>query len=221
MNIILSARISILIIFFIITIAGCQNVYYTAMEKIGVQKRDIMVNRVESAQTAQAEAKEQFRSALEKFSDLLNFQGEKLQDIYAELDSELRKSELKAEAVRKHISDVKDVADALFDEWKMELEQFSNQRLRQASERKLRETKQKYRRMITQMQKAEQSIDPVLTAFRDQVLFLKHNLNARAVASMQKEVKYVKNDIAVLIDEMEKSIKEADLFVTSLSDESS
>jgi hypothetical protein len=36
------------------------------------------------------------------------------------------------------------------------------------------------------MLKAEQKIQPVLGAFRDQVLFLKHNLNANAIAWVSK-----------------------------------
>ncbi len=202
----------------VLALPGCQSVYYNAMEKIGFEKRDILVNRVEDARDAQEVAKEQFRSALEKFGSVVNYQGGKLQDIYDELSAELNRSEAKAEAVSKRISDVEAVAGALFDEWEQELEQFSNDRLRQASKRKLADTKQSYRKMIGAMKKAEASIDPVLSAFRDQVLFLKHNLNAKAVASIQEEVKSVRSDISLLIKEMERSIKEAETFMSSLSE---
>ena len=49
----------------VLLIAGCGNPYYGAMEKVGVHKRDIMVDRVESARDAQQDAQEQFKSALE------------------------------------------------------------------------------------------------------------------------------------------------------------
>ncbi len=201
------------------SLSGCQTLYYTTMEKIGFQKRDIMVNRVENARNAQEEAKEQFSSALEKFSSVLNFQGGKIQEVYDDLSAELKRSESKAEAVHTRVADVEDVAEALFDEWEAELAQYNNERLRQASKRKLADTKRRYSKMIGVMKKAAASIDPVLAAFKDQVLFLKHNLNAKAVASIQGEVASVQTDIGHLIKEMEASIDEANKFIASLADE--
>ena len=40
---------------------GCEKAYYKTMESIGYHKRDIMVNRVQDARSAQEEAKEQFQ----------------------------------------------------------------------------------------------------------------------------------------------------------------
>jgi len=68
------------------------------------------------------------------------------------------------------------------------------------------------------MKKAETKIEPVLSAFRDQVLFLKHNLNAQAVASLQSEVTTMEADISKLITEMEKSIAEADSFIKTMQE---
>jgi hypothetical protein len=67
------------------------------------------------------------------------------------------------------------------------------------------------------MKRAEKKIAPVLSAFRDQVLFLKHNLNAQAVASLQGELVSIESDVASLIREMEASINEADSFIQSLA----
>ena len=47
---------------------GCQSAYYAAWEKLGVEKRDILVDRVEDAKDAQEQAQQQFASALEEFS---------------------------------------------------------------------------------------------------------------------------------------------------------
>ena len=66
------------------------------------------------------------------------------------------------------------------------------------------------------MRRAEQSMDPVLAGFWDQVLFLKHNLNARAIDSLQNDLVAIESDVAVLIREMERAISEADAFIASL-----
>jgi hypothetical protein len=67
------------------------------------------------------------------------------------------------------------------------------------------------------MKRAEAKIDPVLAVFRDQVLFLKHNLNARAIVSIQNELVSVETDVASLIREMEASINEADGFIKTMA----
>ena len=51
----------------VLLLGGCSSAYYGAMEKVGVHKRDIMVDRVEDARDSQAAAQEQFKSALEQF----------------------------------------------------------------------------------------------------------------------------------------------------------
>ena len=197
-------------------LAGCQTAYYSTLEKFGYHKRDLLVSRVQDARDSQHEAKEQFESALEKFSSVLQFDGGKLEDQYKQLKAELNQSETSAKAVRNRIDAVENVAKALFKEWEAELEQYSNDNLRRASAQQLTQTRERYTPLMGAMRRAESKIDPVLTAFRDQVLFLKHNLNAQAIASLQGELISIENDIASLIKEMETSIAEADSFIKSI-----
>jgi hypothetical protein len=68
------------------------------------------------------------------------------------------------------------------------------------------------------MRLAEQRMQPVLNTFQDQVLFLKHNLNARAVASLREEFGAIENDIVALIKDMEASIAKADEFIEDLAE---
>jgi predicted nucleic acid-binding Zn-ribbon protein len=203
----------------LLAFTGCQTTYYNTMEKFGVHKRDIMVDRVEDARDSQEEAKEQFQSALEEFSSVLGFKGGDLEDKYNKLKAEYDKSEAKANAVRDRIDAVEDVSEALFDEWEDELGQYSSASLRRDSERKLSETRRQYKQLIRAMHNAEKKIAPVLTALNDQVLYLKHNLNAKAIASLQSELVNVESDIAVLVREMEKSITEANSFIKTMLEE--
>jgi SMC interacting uncharacterized protein involved in chromosome segregation len=209
-----AAIISIVLLF----AAGCQSLYYGTMEKFGKYKRDILVDRVKDARDAQQQTKEQFASALDKFRSVVNVEGGKLQEKYDQLKSELDKSESKASAVKKRINDVEDVAQALFDEWTKELDQYKNPELKAASRKKLEQTRQRYAQLIGSMKQAESKIEPVLSAFRDQVLFLKHNLNAQAIASLQSELGTMESDIGRLITEMEKSIAEADSFIKTMQE---
>jgi alpha-galactosidase/6-phospho-beta-glucosidase family protein len=186
------------------------------MEKIGIHKRDIMVERVESARDSQAEAKAQFKSALAQFNHVLNIKEGKLQQKYDTLSREYEKSEEKAAVVGKRIRKVEKVSEALFEEWREEISQYHSAKLKQDSETKLQTTREQYKKLIAAMKRAEKKIHPVLIAFHDQVLYLKHNLNAQAIASLQEELTSMEDNIGILIKEMETSIKEADSFIQSL-----
>lgn len=197
-------------------LAGCQTAYFATLEKLGYHKRDLLVSRVQEARDTQEEAKTQFESALAEFSSVVNFDGGKLETTYKKLNAELSQSEKSAKNIRDRIKAVEDVSEALFREWESELEQYSSDNLRRASQRQLTETRQRYTPLIGAMKRAESKIDPVLVAFRDQVLFLKHNLNAQAVASLQGELASIETDISALIEEMEAAIAEADAFIKAV-----
>lgn len=195
---------------------ACQSMYYGTMEQFGQHKRDILVDRVESARDEQAEAKEQFRSALERFDAVVGTTGGDLRAKYDELQSQLDRSEDAAKNVRDRIESVEEVALALFEEWEAELDQYTNADMRIRSEESLRQTRERCRQLIGAMRRAERRMEPVLVAFRDNVLFLKHNLNAQAIASLQGEVVSLESDVSRLIAEMEAAIEEADAFIESM-----
>jgi len=186
------------------------------LEKIGIPKRDVMVHRVEKARDTQEETKQQFKSALEQFNALTHFKGGNLEATYSRLNSEYEASVAKASEVRKRISDIEDVSEALFTEWQNELEQYSNASLKRSSQQKLTATKAHYQQLIKAMKRAEAKIEPVLSVFRDQVLYLKHNLNAQAIASLKGQLGSVNADVSSLIAAMEKSINEANSFIQTM-----
>ena len=200
-----------------VLVVGCQTAYYATMEKLGYHKRDILVSRVQDARESQEEAKTQFQSALEQFSSVVNFRGGDLEATYNRLSTELSQSEARAQTVHTRIAAVEEVAEALFQEWEAELAQYTNDTLRRASARQLALTRQRYTPLMHAMKRAEAKMTPVLAAFRDHVLFLKHNLNAQAIAALQQELVVVETDIAALIRAMEASIAEADAFIKTLS----
>jgi hypothetical protein len=199
------------------SLAGCSSAYYGTMEKLGYHKRDILVSRVGEARDSQQQAKEQFKSALQRFNELLGTSGGTLQVKYDKLSADYEKCDAKAQAVRKRITDVEDVGAALFKEWKKELAQYTNQDYRTRDQKLFDDTHARYDQLITAMKRAEGKMDPVLAAFHDRVLFLKHNLNAQAVASLQGELGSVETNVDSLVKDMEDSIREAESFINELS----
>jgi hypothetical protein len=198
---------------------GCQTAYYEAMEKFGHHKRDLMVSDVKKARDAQQDAKQQFKSALERFAQTVNVQGGQLQDKYDVLNAEYEHCEVKAQAVRDRIKSIENVSEALFDEWEGELKQYSSTALRTKSQKQLTRTRSQYAQLIRAMKRAESKMDPVLAKFKDYVLFLKHNLNAQAIVSLKNELVSVEGNIDALVKDLTASIQEADSFVAAMEKE--
>jgi Protein of unknown function (DUF2959) len=205
-------------IFLAAFLAGCQSAYYGAMERFGYEKRDLLVDNVQDARKAQEAAKQQFESALEQFIAVTNFEGGDLEKQYRKLKDEYEESEARARDVHKRIGDVEQVAGDLFSEWEKELGQYKSAEMRRTSQRQLQDTRSRYQQLIASMRRAEKRLDPVLAAFHDRVLFLKHNLNARAIASLRTNRAAIESDIGALIADMNKSIAEADRFIKSMSE---
>ena len=197
-------------------LAGCSSTGIAIKEQLGYAKREQLVDKVEDARDSQTEAKKQFESALAEFIAVTGVDTGELEGQYKKLKSAYDRSETKAAAVSSRITDVERVADALFAEWNTELKQYSSESLRRASQQQLTDTKSRYQQLLGAMKQAESKMQPVLAAFKDQTLFLKHNLNARAIAALQGTVNQIQSDVTSLIREMESSIAEANSFIDQM-----
>ncbi len=195
---------------------GCSSAYYKTMESFGVEKRDILVDRVEEARDAQDSASEQFASALERFRATVNFDGGDLEKTYDRLNTEYERSASESEDVSTRIDAVESVATDLFKEWEKELDEYSRADLRKSSARLLKDTRSRYGKLMKSMRRAENSMQPVLDAFHDQVLFLKHNLNARAIGALRNELDTIERDTSRLIAQMQDAIAEANDFIDAM-----
>ena len=118
--------------------------------------------------------------------------------------------------MQSRIRKVEQISSDLFAEWDKEAKTITNPRLRADSELKLRETEQKYDVLHSSMKRAEASMEPVLTQLRDQVIYLKHNLNAQAIGALKGEALDVEKEIQKLIQDMNASISEAEAFIKTL-----
>ncbi|MFN2329129.1 MAG: DUF2959 family protein [Chromatocurvus sp.] len=210
---------SIIALSLVLTLAACQSAYYGAAEKFGIHKRDILVDRVEDSRDAQGEAQETFQTALEQLTALIEYDGGSLEKIYKDTESNYSRSEAAAKQVRERVTSVENVADALFEEWEKEIEEYSSASLKASSQRKLHETRERYAGMIETMRTSTRKMDPVLSSLKDNVLYLKHNLNARAVSEIRVEFVSIEQDIRALIADMQRSIASSEDFIKSMQSE--
>ena len=197
-------------------LTSCNSVYYSAMEKIGYEKRDLLIRAVKKARGEQKEAGEEFTDALTELKKISGFHGGSLEKAYDSFKAEFDDCERQAAAVRTQVAEVDQVAKDLFREWEREAKQYESATLAADSRRKLADTRARFTQLSRSLHTAEASMDPVLRQFRDQVLYLKHNLNAAAIGSLRGTADNIQTSINRLLDQMNRSIAEADRFIQTL-----
>ena len=197
-------------------LTACSSLYYSAWEKLGYEKRDLLKSAVKKARGEQKEAGEQFQDALTQLKKLTNYNGGSLESAYNRFKGEYEDCESQADQVRRQIREVDTVARDLFREWEGEIRQYQNASLAADSRRKLTETRSRFEPLSRSLHAAEATMDPVLRQFHDQVLYLKHNLNAAAIGSLRGTADNIQSDIQRLLDQMNRSIAEADRFIQTL-----
>lgn len=194
--------------------------YYQGRESLlGHHKRDIVVVQVDGACQSLTVARDQFEHALEQFKSIVYQEDSPLEMRYKLLQRQYQFCKNKSEAVTQRINAIEEVSESLFIEWEQELTLYNNRMLKTRSRQQLKASRQQYQKLIKTMRKAESRMIPVLNAFQDQVLFLKHNLNAQAIAALQHEFVAIGVDISLLIQIMEATIHEASQFVSTLVDQ--
>ena len=195
---------------------GCSAVKYNALEKVGIHKRDLLVGNVEDARDAQSDAQEEFKDALEQFGSVVRIEETGLKKAYDRLSGEYEDALEASEEVSEQIDEVEDVAEDLFDEWADENRLYTDASLRRDSEATLRDTRARYKELLATMKASEASMKPVLASFQNNVLYLKHNLNAQAIGSLQGKFTTLEGDVDRLIQQMNRSIERSNQFIAEM-----
>lgn len=211
-----SARILPLLVVVAFLGCGCQSVYYATMEKFGIEKRDLLKKAVISARDSQEEATTEFRDALTRLREIYSVNGGDLEKHYDTLKGDYEDAEKGAAVVGKRINTMDEVAGDLFAEWEREISEFTNPTYASNSRRQLNETRTRYQQLAASVKSSQASMEPVLKQLKEQVLYLKHNLNAAAIGALRGEASSIQLDITRLIDQMNGSIQQADAFIKTL-----
>jgi chromosome segregation ATPase len=197
---------------------ACSSTYYAAWEALGKEKRDLLRDDVQKVKRDQEKAATTFENALDQLRAMYDVDADDLEREYDKLKNEAEDANDRAEAVRDRIDSVNKIASDLFTEWESEIDEISSPNLRSKSRKKLTTTRQRYGELERTLRRSEAKMDPVLTQLNDQVLYLKHNLNAAAVGGLSAEVGAIEADIEDLIQDMRESIAEAEQFLAGLPD---
>ncbi|MEA2260674.1 MAG: hypothetical protein QOJ51_3499 [Acidobacteriaceae bacterium] len=205
------------LIVLILLFTGCKSTYYKTMRTLGKEKRDILVSRIKDAKKDQDQTKKQLQTTMESFQALTGFKGGSLEKSYKRLNSDYESAASQAGKLHDKIQSIDQVSNDLFKEWQGEINDMDNVKLKSQDLVMLRNAKTRQATYMRAMRSTEDRIAPVLKAFQDQVLFLKHNLNSRAIGSLKTTSSVLQSDVAGLIKSIDASSQEADKLITSLA----
>lgn len=194
-------------------LGACQSAYFGALEKIGIAKRELLLDRVDAARDSQGEAEQAYVDALTAFRAVVSVDAGELEAVYLKLKASHDEAAARAQAFGERIAAVESVAAALFKEWEGELAQYGDAGLRAKSKAQLERTRSRYRSVDQAMRRAEASFRPALKLLGDQVLFLKHNLNAAAIGAIKDELPRLQADAATLQRDVQRATAEAERFL--------
>ena len=205
---------SLVLLFLLLT--GCKSFYYDALEHTGIHKRDLLMQRIEKVRDAQMAAQKQFETTLLEYRSVVLFQSGDLSKRQTQLEEDYRAAQLRARNVRYHLQGVDSVADDLFSEWKSELKDYRTAELRRAAEADYDRTRQQYATLREQLNETEARLQPLLDLLGDQMLSLRHSLNARTLTQSPDAYTQLEQDMKRLSEEMTRANNQADMFIRRL-----
>ncbi|MEM6638401.1 MAG: DUF2959 family protein [Pseudomonadota bacterium] len=202
----------------VLAVGTAQGVISSDLDRFWKAPRDVLVDRVEDARDAQQDAAAEFKDALTEFKAVVGMPESELERQHSRLNKAFERSEQAAEQISSRIDRVVKASNRLLEEWRDELAQYNDASLKRLAESQFDQTREQATHLIATMRESEARMQPVLDTFRDQVLYLKHNLNLSAIASLEGEAVVIEGNVDALIDDMNRSIAEADAFLSQMLD---
>ncbi|MCF7956786.1 MAG: DUF2959 domain-containing protein [Phycisphaerae bacterium] len=201
--------LAVLVFIIVVFMTGCGGAYKAS----GQYKRDLLLDRIEKASQCHERAKNQFEVVLANYSDIIDANAGDIRTEYNKLNRECERARKLSKEICKKVKDVEDIAKPLFRSWEDELAEYKNEGLRRSSEEQLDNTRRSYFELVHSIKATEGMTEDVLALLNDQVLFLSHNLNTKALAAYKKEVSNLKLQVKDLINHMQKAIQQSETFV--------
>ena len=200
----------------LIFLGGCSTVYYSMWEKLGKEKRDLLISELSDTREAQGELKESLESTAQRIQKQYPFDAGQTGKAYDMLSDDYNAVKKRYEALEKQSSDVNTIARDLFKEWEREAKGMQDASLRNQSLQHLRSSKASFTKLSEEMERSIKRVEPLLKKLDDHRLFRKHLLNAKATRSLEKSLKSLEPEIESLKKDVEKSIQSVNEFESTL-----
>lgn len=181
-----------------------------------VEQVDELLTRIERVQAETAVAKDAVHAALDELCRIVSpgFQGDAAAE-FAKFIAASERSEEQGETLRDVTEPMQEAASDVFQRWTKDMEAFGNSRLRQRSQTRLDETRTRFQGIVGATQAAQISLDAFHDDMRDLALFLRHDLNSAAVASIRTDVRALNEQIRDVDTRFDATVAAARAYVES------
>jgi hypothetical protein len=158
-----------------------------------------LVERVERVSAELDASKATMLAAIQKLQAVTapEFQGDAVL-AHKELENTLDDSDDQAKALRKSIDKMRAAAEPVFEQWTKDLEAYSNPEMRARSQQRLAAARERYDSVVAAVEPVLVEYETVNQTLHDHLLFLSHDMNPAAVATIQDDVRSVAKQAAGL-----------------------
>jgi hypothetical protein len=172
-----------------------------------------LVARARGAEKDIQEARADFAAASQLYQRLSSPQAVELEKLSGEFEDAVETCEDRAEDMADRIEAIREETVGLVKDWTEELARFSSDAVRKKSEAQMRDTEAYAQRLIAALERLQGRVQPVLLKLQDYELFFEHNLNARAIATLQDTYKDFDNEFRAFESELGKAQGEITAFL--------
>lgn len=180
---------------------------------------DGLIDRAEDAGRESKGTSADFAAAFHLYQRLTSPQAVELEKISDDFEDAVEECEDAAEELTERIESIRTETDRFIDGWSEELAGFSSEELRGKSAAQMQETEARARRLLAALEREQSRMQPVLRKLKDYALFFHHNLNARAIATLQDTYENFDREFRALENETARAQDEITAFLASFEDE--
>jgi hypothetical protein len=159
----------------------------TAQGTKSVKAREAVVATGEESKAALEDSLTQWGKILDGYNSIMDGSAKNTEKTYKTLLSDLKAAEGKGANTTKSLTKMDKQAQSFFKDWEKELDQFSNESMKEKSTAMMDKDKAGYADFKDRMTQAGEVFAPVLQELNDQVLFLGRNLSPDGIEMLQDE----------------------------------
>ena len=163
---------------------------FASKQSVGLRQADDLVTVVERVEVEAKLSRESIRNAVKKLHAIVahNFEGDAL-EAYTAFAEAIELSEKQAAALNNAAIPLHDAGERFFDRWLGDLEAFNSVEMRQRSEARFNDNRERFDAIVAAVDPARSKFDDFNLELRDHAFFLGNDFNASAVAEIEGEVR--------------------------------
>ena len=187
------------------------------METIGIDKREIMFERIEDASDSAVINSHRIDEVYQIYRGMLFEEQGDLHVAHDRLTFFLDLCEDGADDYRSRIEKIQAVATPMFEEWKAESGDILDDELRRKSRTNFTKAVTQYEQLMRAMRAVDSETTPLLRRFTDHVLFMKINLNTNAWEPLRKHNEDFESELSMLTRRMDVVQERIAKFLTTVN----